>query len=331
MDQKTAIARFNRLLMDAGDLSPMIVTDPNTGRSTVDSNVGAVMYRQLQYVEREIYKVEYPDLLARSILPVDHNVPSGAASFMYRMFDRVGEAALVTDWSKDFPNVEILGEEFPASIYHFGDSFSYSSQDLREASMAGLPLETEKAEAAREAIEQKLEGIAAVGLAGTSLKGLANNPNVPTLAATPNGNWTDPATTGEDIANDVLLIWTQVFINSPKNTEIDTLLVTPEQLAAMKKPMNQYDRRSAEQYVKETTSIKSIVKWNRLRTAGAGGVPRIVGMRKDPKVAKLVIPQEFEMSPVFVKHFTYSTACHLSTGGVVIRQPLEMIYADNLA
>ena len=325
MDRKQALERLDLLLKINAIPTVWPVIEKGTGLYR-DANGSAVMHRQLEYIEKEIYKVEYPELMGRSIVPIDTSIPSGAASFLYRMYDKIGEAQFVTDWSKDFPAVTIDGQEFAQRVYHLGDSYSYSVQDLREASMAGVPLNTELAATAREAIEQKLDRILAVGAPSTTLGGFAANANVPIVPIT--GNW-DDATEGLAIQADLMKLWRAVFNGSPDNLEVDTLVVAPTIYSRFMNPLNGYHPIALLDWLKKETPFKNIVKWSKLETAGAGGTPRMVAWKKDPRTAKAVIPQEFETAAPFVAGFVTQTSCHLSTGGVVIRQPKKMAYADD--
>ena len=55
--------------------------------------------------------------------------------------------------------------EFSSRCLSLGTSYNYSIQDLRKARMAGIPLETRKALAARRSMEQAFEQIAFFGIA----------------------------------------------------------------------------------------------------------------------------------------------------------------------
>src|ERR1700682_2890158 len=115
-----------------------------------DAGQTAFFLRDLTDIYARTFDVKYPDLKARTILPVYTGVDPGAEGFVWRQFDRTGTA-------------EVIAAEEQSRIYSLGASYSYSIQDLRKAKMAGIPLETRKAFAARRAMEQAVEQIAFFG------------------------------------------------------------------------------------------------------------------------------------------------------------------------
>jgi hypothetical protein len=75
--------------------------------------------------------------------------------------------------------------------------------------------------------------------------------------------------------------------------------------------------------------IGDIKPWSRLDLANqAGNGARIVCFPSDPDVVSTVIPQDFEMLPMQPKALGYSVPCHMRWGGVVVRYPVGMVYAD---
>ncbi len=156
-----------------------------------DAALTAMFARQLEYIFTWTADVEYPELKARSLIPVDTEVPTGADYYTYRMYDVAGEAALLHNYAKNsFPEADVFADEFKQAIKGIGDKYSYSVQDMRAAAMSGVPLEAKKASAARYAVEKRLERIAAYGDAATGIYGITNAPGI--LSATkvsPAGTW----------------------------------------------------------------------------------------------------------------------------------------------
>ena len=59
-----------------------------------DADHNAFFARSLWEIEQQIYKVEYPELIAKSLIPPKVGVNPAAKTFAYRMFDRFGVAKL---------------------------------------------------------------------------------------------------------------------------------------------------------------------------------------------------------------------------------------------
>jgi len=133
-----------------------------------DAASTATFLRDLTYIYEQTYDIIYTDLLARTILSVDGRPGPGAATAAWRQFDRFGTVKFGDMSAEDAPNVEIGGVEFETRITSILGSYQYTYQDIREAQMAGLPLETRKAEACRRAFEQGIEALAVLGDAAAS-------------------------------------------------------------------------------------------------------------------------------------------------------------------
>ncbi len=91
-----------------------------------DSAQTAVFLRQLTYVYEQTYDIKYPDLKARKLIPLDTRVTNGADSFVWRQFDKRGQAKIVQNYADDFPNVETFGQEYQTRIVSVGASYQYS-------------------------------------------------------------------------------------------------------------------------------------------------------------------------------------------------------------
>jgi hypothetical protein len=157
----------------------------------LDASFTAMFARQLEYIYTWTADIEYPELRARQLIPVDTEVPSGADYYTYRMYDVAEKAAILQNYAKNsFPESDVFGDEFKQGIKGIGSKYSYSVQDMRAAAMSGVPLEAKKASAARYACEKQLERIACFGDAATNLYGITNAPGVTAVSkVSPAGTW----------------------------------------------------------------------------------------------------------------------------------------------
>jgi hypothetical protein len=272
-----------------------------------DSASTAMFLRELTYVYQQTYDVKYADTVARKILAVDNRVNPGAESFVWRQYNHVGTAKVVDSYAEDFPNVEIFGAELQTRIVSLGASYQYTMQDMRAASMAGLPLETRKAEAARKAIENAVEAIAAFGDAaaatsvggqygavGTAAQtgdtiryyGLTNSPSIlnaapasgsyPGVPSVTNTNytslnWTLNSTAVSDILGDVNAMQNCMFTLSLGVHKGDTLLLPTAVMSALatKARSVTFTDDSILQYIqKQSPWIKEVIYWPMLDVAG---------------------------------------------------------------
>lgn len=298
----------------------------NWGQFNMDANEGVIFARQLEYVESRAYEVKYPTLKARELFPVDYSVPTGAETFTYRMYDHQGAFNLITNYSDDFRRVNTTGTETTGKIHSYGASVEYSVQDLRAAAQAGLPLQDHEVRAARRAAEQKLDDIVLNGDANGNLFGIMTHPNIPN-AAVPNGaggnpEWSDK--TPDEILFDLNDIVSDM-IDSTNGVEAPTDIALPH---AQYELINNTARSSTSDttilqfFLRNNAHIQRITPWYKLKGAGAGDTDVMIAYRKDPEVAEIVIPQEFEMFPPQPKNMAFNVPCHARFGGVRVRYPL---------
>jgi len=300
-----------------------------------DANETLAFARQLEHFFAKMYEVQYPESVGRKIVPVDTSVPTGARAHTYRMLDDVGEAAIIDDYSNDLPSVDAYGKEYSEKIVPIGNSFFISIQDLRSASMLGIDIDSRKANAARKVMERKLDALIATGDSSVSMKGIANNASV-NLVSSLTGSWA--TATAAQIQADLEKISKTVFDQSkgvygnPDNpsSKLTLAMGTAQYSRLASLRIDTFNMMTVLEYAKQHIPfIGDIVSWSRLDTADAeGDGPRIIAFPQDPDVVSTIIPQDFEMLPMQPKALGYSVPCHMRWGGVVVRYPVGMVYAD---
>ncbi len=233
------------------------------------------------------------------------------------------------DYAADLPAVDMMASEKVQIIQSIGDSFSYSIMDLRAAAKLGMPLEAEKGTLARQAIENKIEALSIFGDVAAGLPGFANMPNVPILSAPGNltGNWLGGATP-DQILDDLHALSDSVVVSTNNLHAPDTLLLPLRHYAyvARKRINDLNDETILSIFLKTNNYVRNVDQWLPLATADGSGGPMAICYHRDPKVVKLVIPQEFEMMPPQPTNLAFGVPCHARYGGVSWRYPLAAVY-----
>lgn len=295
-----------------------------------DANETAIFARQLEHVYTKTYDVKYPEFKARSFIPLDASVPSGAETYTYRQFDEVGMAELIANYADDLPDVTMFGKEFTGKCKSIGNAYSYSIQDVRRASMAGMALETSLPSIARRAHEAKHDKIAAFGDTLSGLVGFLNHPNVPLVTPT-TGTWS--TATADQIIADLDKLVNSIVTTTNGVHVPDTLLLPITQFLRLNNLQKSAasDKTVLQWYLENNPFIKNIDHWYVLDTANAAGNgPRAVAYQRSPEVLGLVIPQEFEQFPPQAKNLAFSVPCHSRCGGVKVTYPLAIAYMDGI-
>lgn len=301
----------------------------------LDANESIFFTRQLEHIMPEVYMVEHIDLKARTLLPVDNSAPAGTRTITWRVWDRIGLARLISDYSKELPRVALYGNEQSVKVRDIGTSYGYSVMEIQSAALTNTNLDTEYGIAARRACEELLNQIAFHGDAATGLKGLIGYSGlteytVPNDGTSSSKAWT--AKTPAQILRDLAGITSAVRVPTKTRETPDTLVL----------PLAQYDYISQTPYSAE--SDKSILRWymdnnpfamqvewlDDLSTAGAGGTARMYAYKRDPRKLKLHVPQEFKQLAPQLDGLEYKIPCLMSTGGLTVQYPASIAYGDGI-
>lgn len=320
--------------------------NPNDPLGRLDANEQVFTVRGLEYIFQQTYDILYPQLKARSLFPINTQVPSGANTYTYFQVDKRGEARWITNYANDFANAEVLMAEFTGYVAAFGTGFSYSVQDLRAAAAVqlgvGMPLDKLRADAARFACEIFLDDVAAYGNSARQIKGFVNHSDISAVTVSSGGGAWTTTLAANSVANNLIIIADlNKLCNAPEQNTLgietpDTLLLPLSVKPRVTQPMDPsvfHAGSLIDHWFKGQDTIKNIVYWSKLDAAqsvsaatGAQalttGVAQAMVYRKEARVVELVEPQPFEMFEPERRGMTFFVPCHERTGGITIRYPL---------
>lgn len=301
----------------------------------LDAGESAFFKRELEMVKTQTYDVKFKQNKAFSLFPVSSEASPAVAEITWRQFTRVGMAKMVSDYAMDFPRVDIYGAEYSVKPKGLGAAYGYSIEEIRRAQMAGLPLETRRAEAARRAIEDKLNYIAFNGDTGTGLKGFIAYTGISeyTVASGGTGNTKTWSTkTADQILDDMNGIVHGVVAATNGIEQPDTMLMPLEQynLISTKRLGTDSDTTVMEYFLKTNRYIKRIEWLTELKTAGDSSTARMMVYVNDPMHLTLEVPLMFEQYEADKKGMSYEIPCYAKTAGMIIYYPASVAYADGI-
>lgn len=301
----------------------------------LDASETVFVQRQLEQVRSQTYDVKFPALKGRQLVPIDNSISPGAETVTYRQFTPVGMAIILSNYSQRLPRVDVFVKEFTSRIRGLGDAYGFSIQEIRAAQFAGVPLEQRKANAARQAYEQKIDKIIQFGDSDYGLLGFINQPNVsaytvPNNAGNTSALWVDK--TADEILLDLNGIEQQIIENTQEVEAPDTLLLPTAQYALINtKPRSTTsDTTIAQFFLRNSPNIKQIVPWVALKGAGAGGSDRMMAYRRSPDVVQAIESQPFEQLAPQTEGLEIITNCHGRCGGVAVYYPLAICVGDGI-
>jgi len=300
----------------------------------LDANETIFFVRELEAVKSKSYDVVYAELKARKLFPVSGEAGPAAETIRYEQYDTVGLAKVIANYADDLPRADVKGKEFVSIVKSLGSSYGYNLQEVRAAKATGKPLEQRRANAAKRAIEEKINSIAFNGDSASNIPGFLSNSNVGSYTIPAGVSTTTPwsTKTADEILADMHGVANQI-VDTTKGVEApDTLLIPIAQynLIATKR-IGVDSNMTVLRYFMETSPYIKNVEWvNELDGAGTAGKDVIVAYKRDPDKLTLEIPQEFEQLEVQPKGLEYVVPCHARIGGVLIYYPLSICKGEGI-
>lgn len=315
----------------------MIRIDSATKERLDDLNATLFFARQLEVIETKAYEIKQPELKYRALVPVNNSINSGADTITYRMYGKVGMVKVISNYADDLPRSDAYAEEFSQVVKGLGGSVGWSTQEMRSASFANQPLETAKVEAMRRSFRERESRICWLGDTATGIKGLLNNPNIPSFGVpTGVGGFTWALKTADEIIADITAMVSRVRTQSKGIHNANTLVLPLAQydLISMKPRSTHSDMTILEYITKPGNKFGfTSVEWLpfELDSAFTGGTEDgAFCYEKDSANLELMIPLEMQMLPVQSKNLEFVIPAESRIGGVVVRYPLAMCFATGI-
>lgn len=313
---------------DQADLAGVQAFAPTMGGLREDEGIYAA--RELDYVKSRTYDKKLPPMKGLQLVPQSSEVPEWAETYTYKVYDQVGIARIIANYADDLPRVDVYGQEVTARIKDIGDSYGYNVGELRASMAMRTSLPTRRAAAARRAIEVKQNQIAMVGDAQHKLYGLTNHPNIGVTTGL-NGNWANPATTADQILDDLNALYNAVRLQSKGVHTPNVLAIPSTQHAAL------YSKRLADSggltvgefFIKQHPGLR-IEDVPELADAGTGGVSMAIMYERSEENLSMENPMPFNQLAAQARNLELVVPCLARTGGVAVYYPLALTKAEGI-
>lgn len=331
------------LTLRASSIPAAVMASPGARFDGVD-DASVFFARELDHVKAQSYDVEYPELTALSLFPISREADAGAETITYYTYDKNGLAKVIDSYSNDLPRADVTGKPSYAKIKSIGDSYGYSVQEMRASRLAGKSLDSRKGEAARYAIDEKINSIAWAGDAESGLMGvLSEGQSIPLYAITAGASskttWLEK--TADEILDDVNGMAKQVARVTKNVERPDTLCV----------PADVYMHISTKRIPDTSTTVlaflldhapylKNIVSTAELDADSVGTNPyaKPAGsttagqgvaflFKNDERKLSLENPMPFIQHPLEVRGLETIINCEARTAGVIVYYPLSALIA----
>ena len=312
---------------------PTINTTNNPMR--LDSNESVFFNRELAYVKAKSYDAKYAELKGLSLIPISTEAGAGVNEIIFHQYRGVGFAKVIADYAKDFPRVDIYGEEKAVKVKGIGDSYGYSIKEIRASQRTGKNLDQRRAITARRAHDEMMNRMALKSNTADGTFGLLDFPGITEVTLQADGtssSKTWASKTPDQIVRDINDLVSAVMEPTSAREVPDTLLL----------PIAQYNdiatRRIGEaggktlmRYILDNSPYIKRIDWlSELKNFGAGGTNRALVGRFDEEHLTLEIPQPFEQFEAQQEGMEFTIPCHSECAGTIIYYPLAFAYADGI-
>lgn len=300
----------------------------------LDTGETMALSRQLLHLRSKLYDVKYATRKHRLYVPVSNEIGNGATRHSYKMVDRRGIAKVTGNYGDDAPRAGSFLSETIGKIYSIRAAYGYTVQDIRQAAMAGAPLDAMEAKAARDMIEDAFEKVAAVGDSVVGLTGLLNHATpAGDLVTAVNGSWTLGTSAGEDMIEDLNKLVKHIVVNTKDTAEPDSIILGTDEYSVFAQTLmgTSGHETALSVFLRTNPYIRNVGQWTQCDLADAAGTgPRAVCYKRDPDVLEHDIPQEFEQFAPEMRNMEFVIQCHARTAGVTVRYPKAIAYMDSL-
>ena len=301
---------------DEFDLETIIAQAMASGMR-LDDDMSIFLARQLDYLKAQAYEVEDAPMSALSIFPVTNELPDDVKTFTYGIWDAVGMAKIIADYSDDLPAVDANYREETGKIYRFGDAYHYSLDEMKAAARTGRNLSDRKATAARKAFDTAINDMIWAGDADHQILGVFQHPNVPVITS---AGWTTAA-----IANSELEDAIEGIVTLTKGNHRATTIVTPPSVA---KVLNGLVPDGAGMTYRTFFNLNNPnLTWEQayeLEDIDGEGTRGVLVFEKDPLNLSVELPEAFNQLPPQARNLHWQVPCTGKATGLTIYRPLTV-------
>lgn len=298
----------------------------------LDAEDYAFFQRELEFIKRQEFQVEYAELQARKFIPVSNETPNWARTVTYTQWNKVGIWKIISDYSKDLPRTDVKGEQFTATVRTLGGSYGWNVDEIKEAAATGRRLDRMRALNNREGQLRLENTIALVGDSDYSIVGLFNHPNTINITIPDPGSGTEFVNkTPDQVLSDLFNVANGPFDNTFQVEVADTMLLPPAQYNYVGQTRITDTAIAIIEYFKKNHPTVKNVGWAaELAGIGAGSTDRAFAYRRDPSKLQLEIPQEYEALTPEQRGLEHIVNATSKIAGVIYYKPMSSAKGDGI-
>jgi hypothetical protein len=281
--------------------------------------------RELEQVKARAYDVLYSDLTYTKAFDVSNEINPGAETITYETYDQRGAAKIIKGNANDIPRADVDGKETTINVVTLASMFAYTVQEIKAAQYAGKNLSQRRANAARRALEEKMNYLTWFGDATANLQGFFTSGLITSAQAAATGTassraWADK--TGALIFADVNGVISTV-VEGSEGVEVPNMIGLPiaQYNLIMSTNMGTGTDTTVAQYIVNNSpylnSIDQFMAIPDLNLAtGSGSTDAMIVWTKSPDKVQIEIPEDVNFMPPQLVGLEYQVIGQCRFGGL---------------
>lgn len=280
--------------------------------------------QELHRIKSQAYEEEYPVGSALRVFPVTNELSDTDKTFEYQVFDKVGLAQIIADYTDDLPTVDALMSSEFGKVYRLGNAFLISIDEIKAGARTGKPLSNRKAAAAQLAHDQLVNRLVFKGSAPHKIVSVFNHPNITKIVASAKWLANDGTKNAEqassDLENAIEILQTQ----TQGQHRATNILIPPSVRKVLAVRMENTTQSYLDYFSAQNAgiTIESIAELEDIDGAGTKGV---LVYEKNPMNMSIELPELFNMLPAQPKDLHFKVPCTSKCTGLTIYRPLTLV------
>lgn len=280
---------------------------------------------ELHKIKSAAYEKEYPAGSALKVFPVTNELSDTDKTFEYQVFDKVGIAQIISDYTDDLPTVDALMTSEFGKVFRLGNAFLISIDEIKAGQRTGKSLSARKANAAQLAHDQLVNRLVFKGSKPHKIVSVFDHPNLTKIPATTkwlsdDGNTKHPEAAENDLEHAI-----EVLENQTQGQHRATHILIPPSIRKVLNARMPETSMSYLQYFQQQNSGITIEAISELENFDGTGKRGVLVYEKDPMNMSIEIPEAFNMLPAQPKDLHFKVPCTSKCTGLTIYRPLTIV------
>lgn len=313
---------------DARDFNPIEAHLRNQGyKEDAVSTMGIWTATELTKVKATAYNEDYPVGSALSVFPVTNELDRTDKFFEYQMFDEVGLAQIVADYTDDLPLVDAMSSSEMGKVFLLGNAYLISIDEIEAGARTGKSLATRKQRACQQAHDQLVNRLVFKGSAPHKIVSVFNHPNITKITS---AKWIDAGVLKPENAEAELTKAIETIETLTNGAHRAThILIPPTMRKVLSVRMPETADSYLDYFMKQNSgiTIESIAELEDIDGAGTKGC---LVYEKDSLNMSIEIPEAFNILPPQPKDFHFKLPCRSKCTGLTIYRPLTLVLITGL-